>query len=302
VQVRQESRHVRLEGGESIHLRRIAPAGAGTDHPAAVLVHGMVENGRVFYSPSDKGLAPFLARRGFDCWVVDLRGHGSSRPHVGRSSAWGQTDELLGDLPTAVDAIEEARGAPPELWIAHSWGGVLCASFFARFPSRAGAVRGCAFFGTKRRVLVRNIPRRIQIDLIWKLAARAVVAVAGYLPARRLGWGSDDESRGTWADCVRWVRERGPWVDPVDGFDYLAAAPTALPRTLWIAGAADRCLGHPDDVRLFMRECGDPDGEWMLLARAAGFSRDAGHIDMLTHPSAVDDQFPMVAEWLDARM
>jgi hypothetical protein len=88
----------------------------------------------------------------------------------------------------------------------------------------------------------------------------------------------------------------------VDGYDYLAAAPAGLPRTLWIAGAGDRCLGHPDDVRLFMRECGDPDGEWLLLARATGFSRDAGHIDMLTHPSADDEQFPMVVDWLGARV
>ncbi len=299
MRVHQESHFVPAAEGETVHVRRIGAPERPPDAPAVLMVHGMVENGRVFYSPSDKGFAPFLARRAYDCWVVDLRGRGLSRPHVHRGSTWGQTDELLEDLPAVVDHIVATRGAPPELWVAHSWGGVLCASLFARTPALTARVRGCAFFGTKRRVLVRNLERRIQVDLIWKLAARAVVAAVGYLPARRLGWGSDDESRRSWADCVRWVRERGVWTDPVDGFDYLAASPTSLPRTLWIAGAGDRCLGHPDDVRLFMRECGDPHGDWMLLARAAGFSRDAGHVDMLTHPSAVGEQFPLVAEWLD---
>jgi len=302
VRVHQESHFIPVVDGETVHVRRIGVAGGSSCGPAVLMVHGMVENGRVFYSPSDRGFAPFLARRGYDCWVVDLRGRGSSRPHVHRGSSWGQTDELLEDLPVVVDRIVTTRGGPPELWVAHSWGGVLCASVFARFPELAAQVRGCAFFGTKRRVLVHNIERRIQVDLTWKLAARAVVAAVGYLPARRLRWGSDDESRRSWGDCVRWVRERGAWIDPIDGFDYLAASPTTLPRTLWIAGAGDRCLGHPDDVRLFMRECGDPDGDWMLLARAAGFSRDAGHVDMLTHPSAVDEHFPLVAEWLGGRV
>jgi predicted alpha/beta hydrolase len=302
VRIHQESHFIPVAQGETVHARRIATGDSSPDRPAVVMVHGMVENGRVFYSPTGKGLAPFLARRGLDCWVLDLRGRGLSRPQVHRGSSWGQTDELLEDLPSVVDHIATTRGVPPELWVAHSWGGVLCASYFARFPDRAATVRGCAMFGTKRRVLVRNLHRRLQIDLIWKLAARAVVAAVGYLPARTLGWGSDDESRRTWADCVAWVRERGAWVDPVDGFDYLAAAPPTLPPTLWIAGAGDHCLGHAEDVRLFMRECGDPDGAWMLLARAAGFDRDAGHTDMLTHPKAVDEHFPLVADWLGRRL
>ena len=288
--------------GDTIHLRRIVASGAASHVPAIVMVHGAVENGRVFYSASNKGLAPYLASRGFDCWVVDLRGRGLSRPHVSRRSTWGQTDELLVDLPSVAQHVHTARDRPAEIWTAHSWGGVLVASYLARFPAAADEVRACVLFGTKRRVLVRNLERRLRVDLIWKLAARAVVAVAGYLPARRLGWGSDDESRRTWADCVAWIRERGEWVDPVDGFDYLAAAPGALPEVLWIAGAADRSLGHPDDVRVFMDECGQSGGASMHLARAAGFSRDAGHIDMLTHPSAVDEHFPLVADWLEARV
>lgn len=267
------------------------------------MVHGAVENGRIFYSPSGRGLAPFLARHGFDCWVLDLRGRGDSRPHVDRDARWGQTEELIEDLPRAIAEIAERRGRPPELWIAHSWGGVLVASFFARFPNHAAHVHAAAFFGVKRRVCVRNLARRIQVDLVWKLAGRIVTGAVGYLPARRLGWGSDDESRGTWRDCVTWVREPSPWIDPSDGFDYAAAAATRpLPPTLWITGAADRCLGHRGDARLFMAECHQPDADELYLARSSGFSRDSGHIDMLTHPDADTEHFPMVAKWLTARL
>lgn len=296
MKVRQESTWLPAANGESVHLCRVTADTAG---PSVLLLHGMVENGRVFYSESNRGFAPFLARRGFDCWVLDLRGRGGSRPHVNRLSGWGQTDSLLEDLPTAIAHIEAERGRPAELWVAHSWGGVMLASYLVRFPEQARSVRRAVFFGTKRRVLTRTLERRLKVDLMWKLAASAIVAACGFLPARSLGWGSDDESRRSWADCVTWIREASPWIDMVDGFDYQTAARTqCLPRTLWITGAADRSLGHPDDVRLFMRECNDPDGDALHLARCGGYPRDAGHIGMLTHPAADNEHFPDIADWM----
>ncbi len=59
------------------------------------MLHGAVENGKIFYSDSGRGLAPFLARRGFDVYVGDLRGRGESRPHISRSSRYGQTEAIM---------------------------------------------------------------------------------------------------------------------------------------------------------------------------------------------------------------
>ncbi|HLD64490.1 MAG TPA: alpha/beta fold hydrolase, partial [Pseudomonas sp.] len=41
-----------------------------------VLVHGSFSNRRFWYSPKGLGLGPFLARAGFDVWIVEMRGHG----------------------------------------------------------------------------------------------------------------------------------------------------------------------------------------------------------------------------------
>lgn len=300
VDVVQESHWVPVGvAGDELHLRRVVadPASPG---PAVVAVHGAVENGRVFWTPTGKGLASFLARGGFDVWAADLRGRGSSRPHLGRGSGYGQTEAITEDLPAMVKAVTDATGAPPPLWLAHSWGGVLLNSFLVRFPEHRRAVRGVVHFGVKRRVLVRNAARRVAIDLVWKGACTVLAALFGYLPARRFGIGSDDETRRSHRDSVAWVRERSAWVDPADGFDYAEAARAAdLPPMLYLAGAADRCLGHPDDVRRFMAESGSADAEFRLLATATGHRRDYGHIDMLTHPDAPHDHFREVAEWLN---
>jgi len=59
--VTQESVFIKLGDHQTLHLRRIAnqqPSG-----PVVLLIHGAVENGKIFYTHSNKGLAPFLAEQ-----------------------------------------------------------------------------------------------------------------------------------------------------------------------------------------------------------------------------------------------
>lgn len=264
------------------------------------MLHGSIENGRVFYSSSGKGLAPYLASRGFDVYVADLRGRGESRPPIGRGSRYGQTEAITEDIPALSDAIVARRGPRPQHWIAHSWGGVLMSSHLVRFPRRIPLVRSLVYFGAKRRVLVHNLARLWYIDLNWRLAGALIVKVAGYLPARRLGFGSDNETARSHGQSRAWVRD-GPWVDPSDGFDYGAAARrVTLPPIWYLAAVGDRCLGHPHDVRTFAAESGLHEHRVTVLSKAEGNLHDYGHISMLVHPDAASDHFPRVVEWLHA--
>lgn len=270
------------------------------DAPAVLLLHGAIENGRIFHSRSGRGLAPFLAGAGMDVNVLDLRGRGASRPPIGRGSRHGQHESIVEEIPAAAEWLHARLGDRPQHWVAHSWGGVLMAATLARRPDLRAGVASLTFFGSKRCVRVRNATRRLYVDAVWLGLAPIVTALCGYLPARRLGIGADSETRRSHAESAAWVRP-GPWIDPTDGFDYAAAlADTALPPILAFAGAADRALGHPDDVRDFLAECGRGPIEQRLLARARGHRRDYGHIDMLTAPEAVEDHFPAVLEWIRA--
>jgi hypothetical protein len=137
-----------------------------------------------------------------------------------------------------------------------------------------------------------------QIRFFWLRAARALVALHGYLPGRRYGVGSDDETRLSHAESCAWVRP-GPWIDPRDGFDYAKALQSVeLPPMLFLAGADDPCLGHPQDVRALIRELGPQEVEFRLLGRQTGNRHDYGHIDMLTHRFAPEDHFPDVLKWM----
>jgi predicted alpha/beta hydrolase len=282
-------------GGDRLHVRRIATARGG---PAVFMLHGAIENGRIFYSASGRGLGPYLARAGFEVFVGDLRGRGESTPPISRAARYGQTEAITEDVPAMLEAIRARTGRPVPFWVAHSWGGVLMLSVLARDPARASAVRAMVFFGTKRCVRVFNGEKFLMIDLVWNRLGFVLSRAYGYLPARAWGLGADDETARSHEQSVAWVRP-GPWVDPGDGFDYAAGLrQSGVPPTLWFAGIGDRCLGHPDDVRALIGESGAREFELRVLSRAAGNRRDYGHVDMLTAPEAPEDHFPGVVGWL----
>ncbi len=280
------------QGPDQVHLREFAGEGS-----PALLVHGAIENGRVFYSRSGKGLAPFLANAGFNPFVLDLRGRGESRPKIGPHATHGQWESIVVDLPAVSDFLWNAQPRRQH-WVAHSWGGVLMAAALARKPELRARVASLTFLGSKRAIRVSGLRKWFIVDLGWFFLSRTLVELYDYLPARRWRFGSDDESRLSHSEGAVWV-EPGPWIDPRDGFDYRAALEgVALPPLLSLAGKNDRVLGHPSDVEDFLRECGTGPRQSIVLGRAAGNRRDYGHVDMLTAPEAPDDHFPRIAEWM----
>ncbi len=293
--VKQESHFIFLATGERLHLKRFYSDPEG---PPILFLHGAIENGRIFYSNSGKGLAPYLAGEGFDCYVADLRGRGESRPRISRGASYGQTEAITEEIPAMAEYVRSLRPGELQIWIAHSWGGVLMASTLARFPKYISWVSRMVFFGTKRSVRAQNPTKWLYVDLIWNCLCPWLSRLWGYLPARRLGVGSDDETVSSLAHSVAWVKP-SPWVDPDDGFAYgQAAKELEFPPVWFFVGGDDPALGNPMDVRGFAAEIGGKGCRVTNLSRAEGYERDYDHINMLTHPSAKREIYPEVARWI----
>ncbi len=281
---------------DSLFMRRFCENPEGNP---VLMVHGAIEDSHIFYSESGRGLAPFLAKQGLDVYVADFRGHGGSRPAISRESRYGQYEMICQDFPSMMQAIHRERGNIPVSVIAHSWGGVIVSSSLARFPDIRDSVSSLVYFGSKRVVRARNIQKFLKIDLMWKLVGAMLCRLYGYLPARRFSMGADNETLGYFREGHHWIRP-GDWTDPRDSFNYAAAAAEALfPPALFFAGAGDRCLGYPGDVRAFLDEHGaDQPFQFLLLSRENGNLLNYGHIDMLVEEGAIRDHFPPIAQWL----
>jgi len=295
--MRFESLYPRLWSGERLHLLRIRENRKSSAFPA-LLLHGAVGNGRIFYTRRGTRLGPYLARNGFDVFVADFRGRGQSTPHVYSGACWGQLEIIREDIDLFRRTVRAIHPGAPQHWVAHSWGGVLVMSYLARFPQHAREIASLTLFGSKRCIRVWNLQKFFKVSLVWDRIAALAVRLHGYLPGPRYRLGSDDESIASYRACRDWAKP-SEWIDLEDGFHYQRAiARVQLPPTRWYAAAADRCLGHPSDVRDFMAECGQPDSNLHLLGVAHGHSMDYNHSSMLADSRAETDIFPEVAAFL----
>ncbi len=261
-----------------------------------LLLHGSIENGKIFFTKSGKGLAPFLCEYGYDVFIPDMRGKGESTPAVDKNHTHSQTQQITEDIPAYLKKIEELRPFSSIHFVGHSWGGVLLLSYLARFSEPR--VKSMVFFGSKRKIYVKSIRKFFMVDLGWDLIGQWAAKRKGYFPAKDWKYGSDNEPGPFYNQTHHWV-ESDEWIDPEDAFNYREALHSKdLPPALYFAGVKDRVLGNPTDVEKLMKETGeDQDNEMLLLGKSYGNRVDYGHIDMLTHPESRKDHFPVVVNW-----
>ncbi|WP_286269263.1 alpha/beta fold hydrolase [Thalassotalea hakodatensis] len=291
--MKQESLFVKSDEHQ-LHVRHIYQQEGGTP---ILMLHGTIENGKIFYTQSGKGLACYLAKQGFDVYVPDLRGKGLSIPTLHETTEHGQHEMIVADIPSLVKFVAEKTGKPMHV-ICHSWGGVVFCSSFARFPDLHSHVLKLVCFGTKRSVYRKTFNKFWKVDVLFNRIAPFLAKRKGFIDAVKLKFGADNETSRFLKECTYWVKIN-PWHDPVDQFEYGNAANSIeWPDTWHLTGVNDDLLGHIDDVKAFVEET-NPAAKVSLLSKQAGNLKDYDHIDILTDANAVQDHFPELVSWLN---
>jgi len=283
------------QGKHQLHLRHVWKNKGGSP---VFMIHGVIENGLIFYTKKGKGLACYLAEQGFDVYVADMRGRGESTPKINKYADYGQFETITQDIPRFINYIIEETQQKVHL-VAHSWGGVLLASALARTPELIKNIRSKTCFGTKRMVTVKSLEKLFKINIVWNNLAIKLANKRGFLDAKGYGMGSDNETKKSLADSIVWTK-KGCWHDPRDGFDYFQAAKLIdWPPTWHFTGSKDKVLGHATDVNIFIKEY-NPKAKFTLLSKPSGNMHNYDHINILTHPDAINDHFPLLVDWLNS--
>ena len=130
----------RTDDGWRLALGRRRPRGPARPLPV-ILCHGIATNHHVMdFAAPGLSLALTLAGRGFDCFSLDVRGHGDSVPEPGARKVWTLDDYLWHDIPAALDAVKEETGSEQVLWVGHSQGALLGLAACALHPTRIAGV------------------------------------------------------------------------------------------------------------------------------------------------------------------
>ena len=303
----------RTRDGWRLALGRRRPRGPAR-RPPVLLCHGLSAN-RWMLDPGVDGrsLSAFLAGAGFDCFALDLRGHGGSRSGPPGARPWTFDTYLAEDVPAALDSVRAATGQERVLWVGHSLGALLgmaaCQAHAARIAGLvaiAGPVLMPPFVGASHLLLpARGRFNRLLAAMAAPLAGALPLPVAEGIVARDnierpvyrrlLANGIEDVAPGVFAQLRGWVRQDA--FRSEDGsMDYRAGLAACRQPALFVGAALDR-LAPPASARAGLARWGGP-GEFFLAAREAGLSADYSHTDLLLGRRAPEEVFPRVRDWL----
>ncbi|MBW1872116.1 MAG: alpha/beta hydrolase [Deltaproteobacteria bacterium] len=114
-----EEHRVRTDDGWLIHLRRF-----NNGKEPVLFVHGMGANSANFQLNERYCMARLVSQKGYDSWIIELRGRGLSQ-HSGQGrNDWNFEDFLHRDIRTTINFIK-AKTKQPLHWVGHSMGGIL---------------------------------------------------------------------------------------------------------------------------------------------------------------------------------
>lgn len=301
------------EDGSAIVLGRYRPRGEARFDEPVLLAHSLATNRFNLDFDERYSVAQALARRGFEAWVLELRGHG-----LGGSGQGSTFDvEASFDVAAALRTII-STGVSRVHWVGHSRGGQLAFAHLARSPTAPiaaiavlGAPVGFAVQTGLRPFVAALSPAFALESLPLRLGARAAVPVG--LPPdpvgkyllnaenvepevirQALAYAVADLPGGVARQFARWVRTGA--FDGDDGFDYRAAMQVIRTPVLSIAGAVD--LLAPAAAAHEVASLVRGPVELVTCGVSTGFSADYGHGDLVLGRRAPDEVVPLVAEFL----
>ncbi len=285
--------------------------------PPVLLVHGIAANRASMDFPLERwSLSAHLAGAGFECFALDLRGHGLSRPaRRDAPRGWRVDDYAREDVPAALDAIREATGAPAVLWVGHSLGGLLGMVACETLPERiAGlvAIGSPVFFSGRDRMKLLARFGFLAMGRWNRFLARMVAPFSGFwhpplgqvaingrnverrVYRRVLVNVIENISGGVLRQFARWIAT--DTFASADGrLDYRAALGGCRQPALFVAAAEDR-IAPP---RVVARAAAAWGGEKTLLTLGTpGDALAYGHSDLLFGKNAPEEVFPCIAVWL----
>ncbi len=322
----------RTRDGWDLALYRYQPPRGGHGTPV-VLCHGMSSNRWDMDAPGPMSMARWLRRRGYDVWVIELRGAGRSmRPTWwnGKHYAWSFEDYVQHDAPAALRVVLRETGAARVHWVGHSMGGMIAYALLMSpihhkiasavtlgSPTMSQVGHPVLDFGVPYRSLLRYVPNRIALGTLARVAAPIAPLLARILrpSIAELGWcpgnadvallrtlmliAVDDIPASLLREFARWYDTR-VMSDRYGMFDFSAHLERITVPICIIAGSHDG-LTPVRDLEEVYRRIASQEKTFRIVGRAHGCARNYSHADLVLGRHASDDVFPIVLEWLETR-
>lgn len=249
---------------------------------AVVLAHGTFSNHR-----SCRGLAQFLSKKGFSCWILDFQGHGASDKPIIEPDFESM---CLEDVDAVLEHLKK-NGFPSVYWIGHSGGGLAALMHQSRQSKQGVAIEKLVVLGSQATHAGRNYKNRCLIRI-----SRQITRMMGIAPGRYFGIGPENEFARVMLQWYDWSLS-GKWQGS-DGFDYEAALSKIRVPFLCFAGEGDTFIAPVDGCRHIFEKFGGTEKTFHYCGKTTGYAENYTHSRLISSSSAAKEIWPLVADWL----
>lgn len=324
-----ETFYVACDDGWLVAVHRYAPRRPSGRRPV-LMVHGIAANRHHFDLSPRYSLARYSASRGFDTYVLELRGAGMARPPSpqARRAGYGFSDYAERDVPAAVSEILRRTGATHLHAVGHSMGGMLlfCVGTAAQVPLCSITSIGTPLVGELDLGLGARERRMFEVASRLTPAAAFTPPAQRRVPLRRLlttaSWMMPLGNR--LADSLLYnVGNMEPQVlsqlarvgiqdipmqlineitqtlrGQVGPYAYEARLEQVAAPVLAISGSADR-IAPPTTVSAAVALVRGNDVRYREMGLRFGDRIDYGHVDLLLGVHAPDEVYPQVMDFVE---
>jgi pimeloyl-ACP methyl ester carboxylesterase len=326
--------------GWRLGMRHIAPAHPDPGKLPVVLCHGLGLNG-TFWTITDNHLPSQLAARGYDVFIVDLRGSGESAK-VGKAAAintrlretpflevgagcWNVDSMAFNDVPAVLDYVKGQTGHDRVNWVGHSLGGMLVFPFLELSPE---AYRIANFVGMGSTITLARAPEKDMLR-----ANRGLRLLGSVVSTGRLGrplmhirfpgldridqfyYTSENVDRRTTSRFYGYTledpgRSALRQLDPYLESGHFVSADRAVDYAVLLASVntptlmiagENDCMSDLPSTELTLEALASPDKALMRFGKRDGHVADYGHCDLVWSRYAPREIFPPLIDWLDRR-
>jgi lysosomal acid lipase/cholesteryl ester hydrolase len=326
--------------GWRLGMRHIAPARPDPGKLPVVLCHGLGLNG-TFWTITDNHLPSQLAARGYDVFIVDLRGSGESAA-VGKIAAinarlretpflelgagrWNVDEMAFNDVPAVLDYVKRETGHDRVNWVGHSLGGMLIFPFLELSPE---AYRIANFVGMGSTITLARAPERDMLR-----ANRGLRLLGATVSTGRLGrplmhfrfpgldridqfyYTSENVDRRTTSRFYGYtledpgrsaLRQLDPYLESghfvsADRTVDYSAMLTSVSTPTLMIAGENDCMSDLPSTELTLEALASPDKALLRFGKRDGHVADYGHCDLVWSRYAPREIFPPLIDWLDRR-
>jgi predicted alpha/beta hydrolase len=232
--------------------------------------------------------------------VPDLRGHGASVPLARRGVDWSY-DAIVHDVGRYVELARSLDARAPLVLAGHSLFGHAQLAWLGLNPDAGvDAVVSIAVEQWRRRHEPSRRKWWIKRALFWPTSH--LVRSLGYVPARALRQGNNDEAATMWLQFERWQRE-DRWCSLDGAVDYDVGLASIAAPLLHVLSEGDRLYARPRSAIHFTSAV--PHRELVVLGRddapVSLTKLRPNHMAMVTDPRSLP-LWQWVGDWLDRRL